>query len=95
MTEDQIKAIAEEYAKWVSDNPKDYPWHSTDAQAVLTFLDEKYCIVERAKVIKEYNLSKSNIEKYDDNKAIRYANCGVLSIMQQLFGTSMFNQNEE
>ena len=97
MTENQIKAIAEEYVKWVSNNPKDWEYlpRVTDAKAVLTFLNKKYCIVEREKVMESYNQSKRNIEVYSDSDVIRHANCGAISAITQLFGKEMFNQNEE
>lgn len=75
MNNDQIKAIAEEYAKWFMTNKasksarEEMPnalandvveMIATDAEDMFSWLNDRYCIVEREKVLEA--------EKYHNKK---------------------------
>lgn len=87
MTEDQIKAIAKDYAKENGGNIV-FPIRII-AEEVLRWLTNDYCIVEREKVIEKYNEVKAINDVCDDLFADDRA------VFHYLFGTSMFNQDEE
>ena len=91
MTEDQIKAIASELAEQISPSPNPVGRLSAYRQCfiVLKALADRYCIVEREKVIQKYNEVKAINDACDDLLADDRA------VFHYLFGTSMFNQNEE
>ena len=100
MTQDQIKAIAEEYTKHKV--IQKYVWKfSTDsdlraaiqaeATKLLQYLSTRYCIVEREKVMEMYNSLKTPDNPLVDPKPT----CVARIVLTTLFGTSMFNQNEE
>ncbi|MCM1219650.1 MAG: hypothetical protein NC548_34655 [Lachnospiraceae bacterium] len=82
MTEEQIKAIAEEYA--TSDGVTN-EIVSDICQAFLYRLKDCYCIVEKEKVM----------EKYNAIKFLNQVGCqDRLDLMEDLFGTSMFKPKE-
>ena len=92
MKEDQIKAIAEAYAHIVMDMHKSDPditgfeWQAEfdacmeAAEDIVGAISTRYCIVEREKVMKEIR----TVGWYDQQK----------EVLNRIFGTSMFNQNE-
>lgn len=89
MTKDQIKAIAEKYAsKEFEGYPASIAMASTTIFDFLAYLSARYCIVEKEKVEQEYVYAcgRSDNGGYYDGRA---------AILEDLFGTSMFNQNEE
>lgn len=51
MTDPQIEALAREYVKEVYSGDTDF---IDEAEQVLTWLSQRYCIVEKSKVIAEY-----------------------------------------
>ena len=101
MTEDQIKAIAEEYAEYYA--PTDfrpdvsYTQLFTDATRMLDFISKNYCIVEREKVMEEYEEACDEIDFETETKSVLHQNValGRKVLIESLFGTSMFNQNED
>ena len=63
------------------------------ACAIIKWLCEKYCIVEREKVVEEDYKLRHGIFP-DDMETTMYIK-GREDILKDLFGTSIFNQNEE
>lgn len=69
MNDDQITALAREYAEWVTDVPKakELPnclrneankLIADNAEYMLTWLSRRYCLVEKSKVEEEYHEAK-------------------------------------
>lgn len=100
MTEDRIKAIAEEYAELNAPNINDeilrqdgiYLNATMVFEPFLRFLNDRYCIVEREKVMELYRDSEKLMDVYP-SMSNGFAN--KLTTMEHLFGTSMFNENKE
>lgn len=100
MTPEQIRQIAEEYAEFI--NP-DAPSSSLSKGRLrvrqgcvefvyiplLKYLNKYYCLVERSKVMQKYNELKTLNEACND----LFADDTLM--FHWLFGTSMFNQDEE
>lgn len=105
MTEDQIKATAEEYAKstlneYSTGVDKDAAKSLTsDLIQFLSFLSTRYCIVEMEKVKALHDNIHSNIMCAHDDDDWQDASHYILDVMPRrfaaVFGTSMFNQNKE
>lgn len=91
MTEDQIRAIAEEFAESelvMSYMPTD--GNKFFAERFLNFLIQKYCIVEREKVMSWWN-DVTNCYLNHNHATFD----GMREMFADFFGTSMFNQDEE
>ena len=96
MTKAQIKAIAEEVAHLRAFDGGFFPHEKEireDYEMLLQWLNEKYCIVEREKVMEDVNKLLHGIFP-DDMETTMYLK-GREDVLKSLFGTSMFNQNEE
>lgn len=102
MTEDQIKAIAEEYARLNPPSTNDEKLRQDgiclNAKMVfepfLRFLNDRYCIAEREKVVKSYD-AYVYLSKEHPIPSEREKSRIVVKAIADLFGTSMSNQNEE
>lgn len=99
MTEDQIKAVAEEFARLKNFNPGFHKEENEMAklfEQFINFVQMHYCIVERENVMREYQDIKSFHKNFkgDDDYFDGYW-VGRLDSYEALFGTSMFNQDEE
>ena len=110
MTTEEIKKIAEEYAKELF--PEEYPLLQNGgcdlyAQEViegcisafechiryfLEAISTRYCIVERGKVVEQH---KAHMDKMKQVSSARAINRAKAIALEQIFGASMFNQNEE
>lgn len=76
MNEDDIKAIAKEYADEVNETPNDYI-------SFLQWLSFHYCIVDKKKVVALYN------RNYPPQPHDEYSQ-GIVDTFENLFGKKMF-----
>lgn len=89
MTKEQIKAIAEEVAHLSAFDGGYFPHEKEireDYEVLIQWLNEKYCIVDREKVMEIYNESGG---KHD--WPTEY---GRKEALESLFGKEMFNPNK-
>lgn len=86
MTQDQITALAREYAEECAEevgvmfNPQDWACShcEIEARAVIKFLLRRYCLVEKSKVEEEYNLATKQTVAKEFKEEVRRAKfkCG-------------------
>lgn len=96
MTQDQIKAIAEEVAHLRAFDGGFFPKEKEireDYEVLLRWLNEKYCIVEREEIFRLYNNAK--MLEWDSSRDFNIIGQAAKKVLEELFGTSMFNQDEE
>lgn len=100
MTPDQIRQIAEEYADSFGDdldyrNDPCYSGHVAEAEDVLEWLTEHYCVVEKSKVVGEMKGAqwlKETSEGMDDASYTKGMAYGQTYILESLFGSETFNK---
>ncbi|MCM1220085.1 MAG: hypothetical protein NC548_36900 [Lachnospiraceae bacterium] len=104
MTEEQIKAIAEEYADSFGNdksyrNDPCYGGHVVEAEDVIEWLCEKYCIAEREKVKALHDNIFSAIMYAHDEDDWQDAGHYILDVMPRrfaaVFGSEIGKEEEE
>lgn len=109
MTPDQIRQVAEEYARtqmddldqgyWDEERLSDRAYNSIldeyieSVIPIVQFIAERFCIVERSKVVEEYNKIKKGIY-FDDMETTKFVD-GRIFELEHLFGSETFNGKEE
>lgn len=94
MTQEEITALAREYAEWVLSVPGAEKLPNClrneatgtlreDAEEVLTWLSTRFCLVEKSKVQEEYIISQGNHNK-NGFLAIEF-NLGRRNLLDSLF----------
>lgn len=58
MNDDQITALAREYAEQTDGSPADIAYRKAIAENTLRFLLRRFCLVEKKQVIEEYKSAK-------------------------------------
>ena len=110
MTEEEIKKLSAEYAEAVCPiedyDELDDPLRETDiqiceydAKSVLTWLSERFCIVEKSKVKEVYANHIDNIKsscfEYLAPQVENYMQACYRSALQKLFGKSLFEEENK
>lgn len=100
MTDDQIKKLAESYAKWENefvppcmDSKPLLKESAESAYAVIEWLSKTHCIVEKEKVKKLYEDIEADRMALDP--PYFYVADGALSEMEDIFDKELFNGKEE
>lgn len=84
MTDDQITALAREYAEWVTDVPKakELPnclrneankLIADSAERMLTWLCDRFCLVEKEAIHREYDIVKRAYDEPQNEEEKRVA----------------------
>lgn len=98
MIPDQIRQIAEEYAE--AEDVMSYANHDMNVffvERFMKWLAERYCVVERSKVVEMYECYTQNIQashKLGLTHAEDIAK-GSCATMRDIFGSETFNKKEE
>lgn len=97
MTEEQIKAIANEYVREqvVSGNSDLINAIEDTSTMFLHWLNDKFCIIDKSKVMEAY---QSNTERLNQPRIPALQEAYLKGRRMQLidfFSVSMFNKNEE
>lgn len=97
MKDEQIKAIAKEVAHLRAFDGGFFPHEKEireDYEVLLQWLNTRYCIVEKDMVKDYYAIYKEVWDKSVNRDNLDYQK-GAMVAMEDIFGESMFNQNEE
>lgn len=92
MTPDQIRQIAEEYAKYVNSA---YLSDKAEKEAlrVVKWLTARFCVVERSKVVEAMKYPQRHCDLHQGELPIQAL--GVRIVLTDLFGSETFNKKEE
>lgn len=86
MNDDQIAALAREYAEWVTQQEGDkayIPAEQAIASAFLHWLTHRFCLVEKEAVRKQFKSAKRLIEARNYNK--QCIGVGSRGVLERLF----------
>lgn len=81
MNDDQITALAREYAELTDGSPADIAYITAIAENTIRFLLRRFCLVEKEAVRKEYKQAAEDYDPYDP----MYSNRGKLDLLESLF----------
>ena len=85
MNEDQITALASEYAEFTDMSPVDKKNISAICECFLKFVLRRYCLVYKDKVRGEYLLARADYRTSNGMPTVQEYHRGEMSMIERLF----------